>query len=99
MAFNYSPHKSGTWHDADFWLQMQNSISQLVTLVIANLSLRKGSMLPRWVMLIPTGVALVCALATVPLYCVVPTEWSAFAMTVASTIQVFMMLQLACIGE
>jgi chromate transport protein ChrA len=89
----HSPHLQGTTNDADFWFLIQAAIMQLLGLVVSALLERKVGDLPKWRWALPTMIAAACSVTAIPLYLVVPSEWSTFLSLVASATQSFMVLQ------
>ncbi|RFU30321.1 hypothetical protein B7463_g5999, partial [Scytalidium lignicola] len=95
IAWKQSPHLAGRRSDADFWFLIQNSILQVVGLLTIVASLLTRSRLPRqpwfwtWGFV---GMSSACALAAIPLYLVVPTEWSATVSFAGSAAQAFVVL-------
>jgi hypothetical protein len=93
LGYAHSPHLQGTTNDADFWFLIQSTIVQLLGLVVSALIERKSGGLPKWRWALPTAIAGACSIIAIPLYLVVPTEWSSFLSLVAGATQSFMILQ------
>lgn len=93
LGYAHSLHLRGTTKDADFWFLIQATIMQLLGLVVSALLERKSGGLPKWRWVLPTAIAGACSITAIPLYLVVPTEWSSFLSLVAGATQSFMVLQ------
>jgi chromate transport protein ChrA len=93
LGYANSPHLQGTTNDADFWFLIQATIMQLLGLIVSALLERKSGGLPKWRWALPTAIAGACSITAIPLYLVVPTEWSSFLSLVAGATQSFMVLQ------
>jgi hypothetical protein len=94
LGYSHSTHLRGTTSDADFWFLIQATLMQIVGLAIsALLEWRRGG-LPKWRWCLPTAIAGASSMMAVPLYLVVPKEWSSFLSLVAGATQSFMTLQL-----
>jgi hypothetical protein len=99
LGYRYSEHKPGTTEDADFWFLIQASAIQMLSISMSCIPLYNTSQLPKRVWIPLTIIALLCTLLAIPLYAYLPTEWSNFLSMVGASIQAFMVLQIALVGE
>ena len=90
-----SPHKAGSMGDAEFYFQLQASLTQSLITVMAHILISRGGQLPKQLGLGLTAASLVCTTLPVLLYTAVPTEWTGFLRMVGSSIQAYMILQIA----
>jgi hypothetical protein len=93
IGYGSSVHLPGKADDPDFWFLIQATCVQLLGLVVSALIERRRASLPTWRWCLPTAIAGACAIGSIPLYILVPKEWSSFLSTVAGTTQTFMALQ------
>ncbi|KAF2456357.1 hypothetical protein BDY21DRAFT_346889 [Lineolata rhizophorae] len=84
FGYFYSAHEPGTAKDADFWFLIQGCTTQLFSLVVAGLILRQEKRASKLIWGTPTGIALISTILAIPLYLMVPTEWSAFLVMVGA---------------
>ncbi|KAI0108206.1 hypothetical protein F4814DRAFT_455024 [Daldinia grandis] len=102
MAWSRSSNAPGSADDPDFYLQIQNTILQLLGLSTAMLVAhqRLFNDVTAWKYAICFSVAgALCAVLAVALYLFVPTIWSSFASFLAAIMQIGAMLQLALIAK
>src|SRR6202007_2604109 len=99
FGYRYSEHKPGTTEDADFWFLIQASAIQMLSISMSCIPLYNTSQLPKRVWIPLTIIALLCTLLAIPLYTYLPTEWSNFLSMIGGSIQAFMVLQIALVGE
>lgn len=66
---------------------------QLLGLLISALLEWKTGGLPKWRWVLPSAIAACCSIIAIPLYLILPTEWSSFLSLVAGATQSFMVLQ------
>ncbi|KAH8801746.1 hypothetical protein F5884DRAFT_526387 [Xylogone sp. PMI_703] len=96
IAWTRSPHRPGSRSDPDFWFLIQSSILQVVSLITIVVSLQTRSRSPRQPWFWTWGfvvMSLICAVAAIPLYLFVPTEWSATVSFAGGVSQAFVVLQ------
>jgi len=98
-AYQFSSHLPGTQQDADFWFLVQSCASQLIGLILSGMGLWRQAPTMVWSWLPPTIAAGISNVIAIPLYLVIATEWSSFAVVVAGSIQTFLVLQLAIVGD
>ncbi|KIW11303.1 hypothetical protein PV08_10603 [Exophiala spinifera] len=102
LAFQYSPHARGSTLDADFWFLLQSCSMQFLGFLTVGIPMWKGKLLSvhvwywTWGFI---GLAMSCTLAAPFIYCKLRTEWSAFLVIVAGTIQAFVTLQITLIAN
>jgi hypothetical protein len=102
LAWQYSPHKSGTTHDADFWFLVQTCSMQLLGLLIMAIPMWEGKELSGHSWYWTWGFILVAFGGTITapfVYCHAPTEWSSFLGIVAGAVQAFVTLQVTLIAN
>ncbi|ORY15962.1 hypothetical protein BCR34DRAFT_143714 [Clohesyomyces aquaticus] len=93
LGYAHSPHLQGSTHDADFWFLIQTTTMQLLGLGASALLGWNSGDIPKWRWALPTGIAGACSITAIPIYLVVPTEWSTFLSLVAGGTQSFLLLQ------
>lgn len=100
FAYGYygSTHLPGRTTDADFSFLLGNAVTQAFGIVIACMPLRQNSDLSPYLWTIPPAVALLSTSAAPIIYCLLPTEWSQFAMLLGAAMQAFFVMQLALLG-
>ena len=97
LVWYHSPHQVGALQDADFYQMLTNTTMQLrsvVTVVVPTLynnRLIKQAWFCTWIL---AACSTFCAIVAVPLYLVVPTEWSFTVSFAGSVAQAFVTLQL-----
>lgn len=97
LAWTHSNHQVGTAADADFYSLISNVAMQLLGLlammisVISNRHLANETWFWTWIL---ASFSAGCAGIAIPLYLIVPTEWSAAISFAGAVAQVFVTLQL-----
>lgn len=95
FSFGYSRslHVQGTTSDADFWFLILATLTQIQGLAVSALLEWKRDCLPKWRWATPAAVAGACSIVAIPLYVLVPKEWSSFLSLAAGMTQSFMISQ------
>ena len=93
LGYSRSLHLRGTANDPDFWFLIQATCIQLLGLTVSALVERKRGSLPKWRWCLPAAIAGACAISSIPLYILVPREWSSYLSAIAGMTQTFMALQ------
>ncbi|KAJ4302811.1 hypothetical protein N0V90_001702 [Kalmusia sp. IMI 367209] len=93
LGYGRSLHLKGTTNDPDFWFLIQATCIQILGLIVSALVEKKRDGLPAWRWCLPTAIAGACAMGSIPLYLLVPKEWSSFLSGIAGATQTFMALQ------
>lgn len=93
VGYSRSLHIQGTTSDADFWFLILATLTQIQGLAVSALLEWKRDCLPKWRWAIPAAVAGACSILTIPLYVLVPKEWSSFLSLAAGITQSFMISQ------
>ncbi|KAI2777451.1 hypothetical protein F4815DRAFT_448375 [Daldinia loculata] len=102
MAWSRSTNTPGSTGDSDFWVQIQNTILQLLGLstamLVAHQRLFNDNTAWKYACYF-TIAGVICAVLAVPVYLLVPTIWSSFSSFLASIMQVGATIQLALIAK
>ncbi|PMD45539.1 hypothetical protein L207DRAFT_257321 [Hyaloscypha variabilis F] len=101
LAFRAASNLPGTTNDEDFWFLLQSISTQVLGLLTVVLSLRNSNELSSrtwfWICSL-MGLALLCSLASAPLYLVLPTQWSSVCGIFSNAVQAFALLQLGILS-
>lgn len=98
QAWRFSDHEAGARSDDDFWFLIQQTIMQLLGLLVSTIPLRQRKDIPYLAWAAPTGVCAITTILSLALYCVVDKWWSSFCGVLAGAVQAFLVVQLALYG-
>ncbi|EXK27239.1 hypothetical protein FOMG_16305 [Fusarium oxysporum f. sp. melonis 26406] len=94
-AWNFSDRKPGLWAEEDFFFLLQGCILQVFSLCVSAFSLMRGRTVPVAAWLLPSGFAVVLTIFSPFFYCFVSKWWSSFVVSMAASVQAFLVLQIA----
>ena len=92
----------GTTNDADFWFSVQGCCMSFLSLLTMIIPMWTDGLLgggKEWITWLVLSIALLCTVAAPIAYLWVPTQWSAFLMTVAGSIQAWITVQIAFVAR
>lgn len=99
-ALNSSSSAPGSPSEADFWLQIINSIIQLAGFLALLLPIYRETASKEWIgTWILTVLGIISSIVAVPLYLIAPVSWSAFFSWMASSVQLLAVLQVALVAK
>jgi hypothetical protein len=94
-ASKFSDPKPGAWAEEDFFFLLQGCILQVFSLCVSAVSLVKSRTVPVAAWVCPSGFAVILTIASPLLYCFVSKWWSSFVVSMAASVQAFLVLQIA----
>lgn len=98
-AMNASPPTQGSPSDDNFWSQITNSMTQLAGFLTMLLPIYRETKAKEWKgVWALTGLGCCSAIIAIPLYLKIPTSWSVFLSWMASSTQLFVVLQIALVA-
>jgi hypothetical protein len=100
FAWNASNSTPGTTSDADYSLLIQSTIMTILGIFIGVFPTFRQvrSSVTIWGQIYAIA-GLVCAIAAIPMYTLLPTMWSALVNFISQMVQAYMTLQLAFVAE
>lgn len=98
-ALKSSSSAPGSTSEADFWLQIINSIIQLAGFLTLLLPIYRETAAKEWIgTWILTVLGIISSIVAVPLYLFAPLSWSAFFSWMASSVQLLAVLQVTLVA-
>ncbi|KAI1462707.1 hypothetical protein F4805DRAFT_6519 [Annulohypoxylon moriforme] len=102
MAWTRATNTPGSTNDSDFWWLVQNSMMQILGLILAvcNIPQKSAEKSAAWICaLLLTCFGILCTVAAIPAYLYLPTMWSSLLSSGATIAQIVVMLELALMGD
>lgn len=94
-AWNFSDRKPGIWAEEDFFFLLQGCVMQIFGLCVGALPLMRSKTVPAAAWALPSGCAVVLTILSPFFYCFVSKWWSSFIVSIAASVQAFLVLQIA----